>query len=201
MNLKKLLPLLAALLVLINYENYFKGDQKKLAQKAVMLTQRIHHERYIKEVYSNKTLLQELQKSSPYSELMFDGRTQSYSQAMGAFQNLITEADKENCKVSSLKWSQSEKSELWYDKLRMNFRAECSPKDFITYTNRLRNSHKLITIESFSALKKGNANLSRIDRARIRLGLKALSKEDTISKIIFNITYLAFREKKYDENR
>ena len=201
MNLKKLLPLLAALLILVNYENYFKSDQKKLTQKAEMLTQRISHERYIKEVYSNKTLLQELQKASPYRELMFDGTTLSYSQAMGSFQNLITQAAKDNCKVTSLKWSQSEKGELWYDTLRMRFVAECSPKDFITYTNHLRNSHKLIKMESFSARKKTSANLSRLERARIRLGLKSLSKNDTISKIMFNITYLAFREKKHDENK
>lgn len=201
MNLKKILPLLAVLLVLVNYENYFKSDQKKLSQKITMLQQRIAHEEYLKEVYSNKTIYKELQKSSPYHELIFDGNKLSYSQAMGALQNLITQASKDTCKISSLKWSQSEKSELWYDTLRMHFRAECSPKDFITYTNRLRDSHKLIKIENFLAVKKTSANLSRLERAKIRLGLKPLSKKDTVSKIMFNITYLAFREKKHDENK
>ena len=201
MNIKKLIPLLAALLILVNYENYFKIDQKKLAQKARMLTQRIHHEQYIKEVYSNKTLYDELQKSSPYRELMFDGETLSYSQAMGAFQNLITQAAKGSCKITSLKWGQSEKSERWYDTLRMRFSAECSPKDFITYTNRLRDSHKLIKIESFLAVKNTSSNLTRLERAQIRLGLKPLSKHDTVSKVLFNITYLAFREKKNNEDK
>ncbi len=200
MNLKKLIPLLAALLILVNYENYFKVDQKKLAQKATMLIQRIHHEEYIKEVYSNKTLYDELQETSPYHKLMFDGKSLSYSQTMGAFQNLITQAAKDRCKIISLKWGQSEKNERWYDTLRMRFRAECSPKDFIAFTNHLRDSHKLIKIESFLAIKKSSSNLSRLERTRIRLGLKPLKKHDsTDNKVIFNITYLAFREKKNNE--
>ena len=188
MNYKKLLPLLLSLIVFVNYENYFKEDEVKLSNKKNMLERRILQEKHIEEKYLNKGLSKELKEFSPYNGLMYDGKKFTYSQAMGELQNLINSSAKERCEIKSLNWSQSSKSELWYDKLRMNLKMECKPKEFVLFTNALRSSGTLVKMESFIAVKKNKSNKKIFKDGRF--------KKDKTKVISYNIVYLAFRVKK-----
>jgi len=150
-NMTKVLVLLIALIVYINYQNYIKEDSQKLHREILSLQTNIAREIDIeKQHYTEQNL------SLDYSQLMFDGKKYSYSQAMGAMQNELTASAKGLCSVKQMKWAQVPSHDGWYDKLRMNVSISCTPNNFMKFSNAMKKNSILFKIETFRATRDRN---------------------------------------------
>ena len=145
--------MLVVFVVWVNYTNYIQEDNTKLAKKVKVLEKRIVQEKDFSEKYMNKKLEKSSNEQTLQKRLLFDGDAQSYSESMGSFQGIIDASAKDQCRVNYIKWGSSVKSDGWYDRLRMNVSLNCQPKRFVRFENLLRDSGKLIHIESFRAFK------------------------------------------------
>ena len=133
-------------------------DSTKLNRKILTLRTNIDREVKIQKSHiTKKDLLLD------YSKLTFDGKKQSYSKAMGAMQNELTKAAKGLCTLNRIKWAQVPTTNNWYDKLRMNVSASCSPNALIKLTNRLKENSTIYNIESFRATKDRRKALLNIN--------------------------------------
>jgi Tfp pilus assembly protein PilO len=145
MDMKKVLILLAVLVVFINYNNYIKQDDDKLLRKIALIKQKISQEKEIsKRDIKKKDLLIKL------DNLMFDGNKYTYSEAMGEMQNILTKGIKTSCKFDRVKWAQVASSDKWYDILRMNVYFRCEASKINKAINAIKKSKKLFYIESLN---------------------------------------------------
>ncbi len=145
-DIKKLLTLLIGLVLYINYQNYLKPNTKKLRTQNQTLKTNTAREIEIQNKSHTKKSL-----ALTYGKILFDGKKYSYSKAMGEMQNHIYAAAKGGCEVRSVKWAQVPNTKLWYDKLRMNTRLNCTPKQLLSFTNRLKNKKVIYLAENFTA--------------------------------------------------
>lgn len=150
MDYKKILIFITALTVYINYTNYFQVDTSKKYATISSLKNAIVQEKKL-----NKKNAKDVEKNLKISfpSLMFQGKNHNYSQAMGALQNQITQSAKDISIVKRIKWAQTVKTKLWYDKLRMDVYLRCTPSNFVRFTNRLKSNRKLYKIENFRGYK------------------------------------------------
>lgn len=148
LNMKKVLVLLVAVVIYLNYQNYIKPDLVKLNSKIENLETNIARELEVKKKDYKKELLE-----VDYDKLFFNAKNHSYSKAMGEMQNYINNAAKGNCDVTSLKWAQVPSTTKWYDKLRINGRFNCKPDDLIAMTNKLKEKGLVFNMENFMAVK------------------------------------------------
>lgn len=148
MDLKKILVLLTALIIYVNYENYFKVDTQKLYREIANLKVNIEREKDLQKTKNTKESL-----LIDYDKITFDGKKYNYSQAMGAMQNQINSAAKDICNIKRIKWAQVATSKGWYDKLRMNIALSCKPKELFMFTNRLKSNKVLYSVENFRVSK------------------------------------------------
>jgi hypothetical protein len=163
----KILVLLVAMLLFVNYINYWMPDRDKLHKDILLLERKIKKEQ---ELNQKKLDIKSLKLA--YDDYFFDAKKYNYSQAMGKFQEMINTSAKDRCKVTHLKWAQVPSSESWYERLKMNLSLECTPKDIFVFINTLRENKKLFYIENFHIVKSRKENL------QIRLQLVAYRKHD-----------------------
>jgi len=143
MNTKKTLLLLIALIVLINYRNYFMPDFSKLSQNITLLKSKIDRE---KRLNAMKILPKNLDIKE--KTLFFNAKQDSYSKSMGKLQQIVTDAASGLCKVRNIKWAQTAMDEKTYEVLSIDTSLKCSPKKLMKFVNKLRSGNKLITIHN-----------------------------------------------------
>lgn len=150
MDYKKILIFIITLTLYVNYTNYFRADISKKYATISSLKSAIAREKAL-----NKKNVKDVEKNLKISfpSLMFQGKNYNYSQAMGILQNQITKSAKDIAIVKQIKWAQTAKTKLWYNKLRMDVYLQCTPKNFVRFTNRLKSNHKLYKIENFKGYK------------------------------------------------
>ncbi len=151
MNNYKLLILLFSFVLFVNYINYMMPDRDKLHKKIELLSHKIDKE---KRLGSQKPDMKQLQL--PFETLFYDGKKFNYSQAMGDFQERITNAAKDNCTVKRLKWAQVPLSTKWYDVLKIDTALECTPKNMFLFINKLRKNGNIYNIRNFTIYKMRN---------------------------------------------
>jgi len=153
MNLKKLLLLLTALVIYINYQNYISKDTSKLYQQVLMLQDKITTQQALFAAQTDpKNLGVTLQK------YFFDGATQSYSQAMGAMQEQITQSAKDICQEPNINWAQAPQESAKFEKLRINVALRCDATMFNKFITNLKAKEKIYTIENLKISKDGRKN-------------------------------------------
>jgi len=144
-NNTKILVLLIALVTYINYQNYFKVDIRHLAKKIDNLKSNIKREEKIKDENLSKNAF-----SLNYENLFFNGKKESYSQAMGHMQKEVADALNGVCRIENIKWAEAPISYEWYDELAMNISLTCSPKNFLIAVNRFNKTKKLYKVKSIT---------------------------------------------------
>lgn len=154
---EKLIVLLIALVALVNYTNYFQKDISKSTKEIALLEQKIAFEEYVSHSGFNEQNL-----SNELGEIFYDGAKMGYSEAMGAFQNTINEAAKNNCTVERINWAQVPTTKEWYDKLRMGIVLSCSPDELAHFYNNLKADPKLFIFENLSITKVQRADKIRV---------------------------------------
>lgn len=151
MNNKKLIVLLFAITIYINYNNYISIDTKKLSQDIAFIKTRIEKEKEFA-----KTEIKEI-KQIEVKKLFFPSNS-SFSQTMGNFQNLI-ERNLKNCKIKGTRWqTDTIFKKKWYSPLSIKLSAECKPTDIIKFQNALSSTKKFITYQSIRMSKKNYSN-------------------------------------------
>jgi hypothetical protein len=150
MDYKKILIFAIVLTLYVNYENYLRVDTHKKYAQITALKDRITQEKNL-----NTKKAKDIQKNLKisFSSLMFQGKRYSYSQAMGVLQNQITKSAKDIAVVKRIKWSQTVKTKLWYDKLRIAVYLQCTPGNFVKFMDKLKSNRKLYKIENFRGYK------------------------------------------------
>jgi len=171
MNQQKLLILLFAFVVFVNYENYVKPNIQKMYSSIDLLEHRITQEK----LNSKDVNTEDLNISINYSDMMYDGRKYTYSQAMGKFQEDITTATKDLCSIERIVWAQVSTKEAWYEKLRMNVVLACTPQALHEAASNLKLNGKLYYAENFLALK-----LQRKSSLKVKIQLVAFRNLDEI---------------------
>ena len=126
-------------------------NRNKLHKKTQLLSYKIDKE---KRLGSTKPDAKQLQL--PFKTLFYDGKKFNYSQAMGDFQELITNAAKDNCTVKRLKWAQVPLTTKWYDVLKIDTALECKPRKMFVFINKLRKNSKIYNIKNFSIYRMQN---------------------------------------------
>jgi len=147
MNMNKIVFVLGALVLYINYDNYFRVDIEKIYREKSSLENKI--EREIK--LSQKSYTQEQLKigidSLMYSESL------NYSQAMGKLQSHIVESAQDGCHVKKTQWAQTPSTKEKYQKLRINLSLECKADEIFKFNNHLKDGKKIYIIENFKISK------------------------------------------------
>lgn len=151
MNNSKLLLLLISFVVYVNYTNYFLPNRSKLHMQIEVLNHMIARERKLNSEKLNTKKLQ-----LPYDKLFYDGKKLNYSQAMGDFQEKISDAAKNSCTVKRIKWAQVPLSTKWYDVLKMNLTLGCTPKNMFIFIDKLRKNDKIYNIHDLTVYKVPN---------------------------------------------
>ena len=159
----KILFLLLSLVLFTNYINYLLPNRDKYDQEIKLLEQKI-----VREEKLNDQHIDPKELTLPYKHYFFDATKYNYSQAMGKFQEIITNSVQKNCKVSYLKWAPVPSSTTWYDRLTMNLSLECIPKDMFAFINRLRKNRELFYVQYL----KISPN-KRIQKLRVTMQLVA----------------------------
>ena len=154
MNIKKLLLLLVALMIYINYQNYIKEDTTKLYHQALMLQDKITTQQtlFATQADSTQNLGVTLQK------YFYDGAKQSYSQAMGAMQEHITQSAKDICQEPNINWAQAPQESAKFEKLRINFALRCDATMLSKFIANLKAKEKIYTIENLKISKDRRKN-------------------------------------------
>lgn len=146
--MKKVLLLLIAFILYINYENYLKPDMQKLHRQEISLKTNIARERDVQDHnYTKESLLLN------YDNITFSAKKYAYSKAMGIMQNHIYAAAKGGCSVTSVKWAQVPNTKDWYDKLKMDIRLTCKPDQLLEFTNKLKMRELIYVVENFRVSK------------------------------------------------
>ena len=140
---KKLLLLLGALVVLVNYINYFKPDSKRLYRQLHLLEAKINIEKEL-----SKLQIEPRELKLPQMELFFD-KNISYSQAMGRLQKIIQSSARGICDMGRVSWAQLPLSNQYYDYLKISFTIKCEAKNIFKFANRLKSHKKIILFENF----------------------------------------------------
>ena len=153
MQIKNILILLIALIVLINYNNYILPNRDKLHTTLELLKQKISKEEHIiSEKIDPKNLF------NPYKDVFFSGKQYTYSNAMGELQKMINESADGLCTINQIHWAQIPVSSNWYDRLKMQLRLECHPDNLVKFINNLYKNKKLIYTEHFRLMKQRKKN-------------------------------------------
>jgi hypothetical protein len=126
-------------------------QRDKLHKQTELLTHKIDKEKRL-----NKQKLDAKQLQLPFDALFYDGKKFNYSQAMGDFQESITNAAKERCTLKRLKWAQVPLNTKWYDVLKIDTSLECTPKKMFLFINKLRKNSKIYNIENFVIYRMRN---------------------------------------------
>lgn len=147
-NNHKLLLLLFSFVVFVNYINYFMPQRDQLHEQIELLTYKIDKEKKL-----NNTKLNIKQLKLPFKTLFYNGKKFDYSQAMGDFQQSITNAAKNVCTIQRIKWAQIPLSTNWYDILKINTDLDCTPKNMFLFIDKLRKNGKIYNIENFKIYK------------------------------------------------
>ena len=147
----KLLILLLALVLFVNYVNYIMPDRDKLHNKIELLAHKIAKEKKL-----GSAKVDPKQLVLPYNTLFYDGKRWNYSQAMGDFQEHISKSAEDGCVVKRLKWAQVPLSTKWYNVLKIDTALECKPKAMFRFVNNLRSSAKLYNMKNFTIYKMRN---------------------------------------------
>jgi len=157
MNNYKLLLLLLSFVAFVNYINYLMPERDKLHKQIELLTYKIDKE---KKLNRQKPDIEQLQL--PFDTLFYDGKKFNYSQAMGDFQEAITDAAKDICTLKRLKWAQVPLSTKWYDVLKIDTSLECSPKKMFLFINKLRRNTKIYNIKNFTIYRMRNKTMLQV---------------------------------------
>lgn len=159
MDTKKILILLIALTIYINYENYIKEDTDKLYRQINSLENKIKKE---EDLITNRSKYADITKGIKLEDEFFEGKKLTYSKAMGELQNSINDSAKTFCKVKKIKWAQISRSENWYEYLRMDVSIECKADEFMKFVNELRERKKLIKINALKIQKDKKEDILNI---------------------------------------
>lgn len=163
MSNKRVLLFLVALVVLVNYNNYFLPDRDRLFRKIEMLQNRIAREKRLSAVKVDPKMLKD-----PFKSYFFDGKRYNYSQAMGKFQEMIDGSAKGLCTVKNIQWAQEPQSSTWYDRLKLHAQLECHPDHLFSFVDKMHRYRKLVYLESIHLGRKG-----RTDKLMVTLDLVA----------------------------
>jgi hypothetical protein len=158
MSNAKVLFLLLSLVVFVNYINYLMPDRDKLHKQIELLSYKIDKENKL-----NQKKLDTKQLQLPLDTLFYDGKKFNYSQAMGDFQESISNAAKDVCILKYIKWAQVPLSTNWYDHLKINTSLECTPKDMFLFINKLRKNEKLYNIKNFTIYRMPSKPMLQIN--------------------------------------
>ena len=161
MNSKKVLVLLVALIVYVNYVMHFKKDVTKIEKQIVAIEQRIvKEERLTKE----KDKYKDINSTKDYKHLFYNGKKLSYSEAMGAFQQDIQASAKEaKCTILNTRWlDMPMNNDRWYELLSLKISLSCTPVQFIDFQNHSRKKSKLFVFNQLNLYKDRRKNLLRI---------------------------------------
>lgn len=157
MNQKKIIILLLAITIYINYKNYIEEDTQKIKNKIMYIKKRIMKEKQLSNTKQKKVILHD------YQDLMYNGNNISYSEAMGKFQQIIEKTAKPACKILSIKWTDKQNiEENWYQSLNINLSLQCTPKAFIEFNNNLKKSKYLITLKQLHIIRERKEDAIRI---------------------------------------
>lgn len=161
MNTKKIFVLLLLLIVYVNYVMHFKKDVTKVEASIVNIEHRIKKEEIL---FKEKDKYKEINSTKEYTYLFYDGKTLSYSAAMGAFQQDIQSFAKvAKCTLSNTQWQDMPRSkERWYDTLRLRLSLQCTPKAFVDFQNHARKKSKIFIFNQINLLKDRRKNFLRI---------------------------------------
>ncbi|MCD6258012.1 MAG: hypothetical protein J7J31_00255 [Helicobacteraceae bacterium] len=154
MNIKKLLVLLVALMIYINYQNYMSQDTTKLYHQVLMLEDKIETQKTLSSTQTDSA--QDL--GAKLHSYFYDGAKQSYSQAMGAMQEQITQSAKDICEEPSINWAQSPQESAEFEKLRINFALRCDASMFNKFIANLKAKDKIYMIENLKISKDERKN-------------------------------------------
>lgn len=144
MNVKKLLVLLVTFVIFVNYYNYFSKDTTKLYQQVLMLQDNIKAQKKL----SSKEINLAKKNEKELKGYFYDGAKYSYSQAMGAMQESITNSAKGICKEPSIRWSQSPQKDTQLEKLRIDASLRCDPDMFNKFIANLKSKKKIYVVEN-----------------------------------------------------
>jgi len=148
MENKKLLILLVAFVVLVNYINYFLPDRDKLHKQELLLEKKIAKEKLL-----NTKKIDPKELEFPYEGYFYDGKKLNYSQAMGKLQELLNKSAKGLCDVKHLRWAQVPASKEKYQPLKIHLSLGCTPKNGFKFMNKLKDEKKLLKIENIRISK------------------------------------------------
>lgn len=154
MNIKKLLVLLVALMIYINYQNYISQDTTKLYHQALMLHDKIETQKTLSTTQVDGAQV----LNTKLHNYFYDSTKQSYSQAMGAMQEHITRSAKDICEEPSINWAQSPQGNAKFEKLRINFALRCDASMFNNFIAKLKAHNKIYTIENLAISKDERKN-------------------------------------------
>ena len=132
-------------------------DRDKMHKRIELLTNKIKKEQQLNAQKQDPKQLQ-----LPFTTLFYDGKKVNYSQAMGHFQESITNAAKERCAIKRLKWAQVPLSTQWYDVLKMDTSLECKPKNMFLFINALRHNQKLYNIKNLRIYNNSKKKMLQI---------------------------------------
>lgn len=145
MESKKLLVLLVALTVLINYQNYFKESQN--SKTLTMLQSRIASQKALSKDMSLAQIESQIKTLQAHKK-RFIPKGMNFSKAMGKLQSMVEESAKEECEIKSTKWASYFKSPTWFELLKMDVVLECDPKKFARFTQKLQKRRYFIDMKS-----------------------------------------------------
>ena len=161
MNSKKIIVLLLALTVYVNYVMHFKKDVLKIEKQITMIEKRTLKEETLSK---EKEKYKEINSTKDYTYLFYDGKKLSYSEAMGAFQQDIQSSAKEaNCTIVNTRWlDMPMNKERWYDMLSLKISLSCTPVQFMNFQNHSRKKSKLFVFNQLNFFKERRKALLRI---------------------------------------
>ena len=154
---------------------HFKEDVHKIEKQIERIKQRTLKEKIL---FKEKDSFKENNSSKEYSYLFYDGKTLTYSAAMGLFQQDVQSSAKEhNCTVVNVQWQDMPQSkERMYDKLSLRLSLESTPKDFIAFQNQLREKSKLFVFNQINFYKDRRKNFLRISAVVVAYRSKKIEK-------------------------
>ena len=161
MNSKKIVVLLLALTVYVNYVMHFKKDIVKIEKQIVTIEKRTLKEEILSK---EKEKYKDINSTKDYTYLFYDGKKLSYSEAMGAFQQDIQSSAKgASCTIVNTRWlDMPMNKERWYDLLSLKISLSCTPVQFMKFQNQSRKKSKLFVFNQLNFYKDRRKNLLRI---------------------------------------
>lgn len=164
MDRTKLLAVLGALVLLINYINYAQTDKSKILKKAQSIEARIQHERQIAQQYREDPKSFAMSQEENLSRYFYAEQDDASLAMADAGQRLKALLKRHELKLDKLTWGEPYSlADTWYTVLPFSLRFTGYPADFVGFYDDLVTTGKLLHVTSFTARRDNKRKIVKFE--------------------------------------